>query len=143
MIRGASISKKMNEEFWADAGREILRCYLFAADLLGQGSEAVQRWVHDPDDPQPVTILRETQPGPGPRGLASLLKQRLATNPPHARRLLRHRGLLPWSTSAIPAAPARPADRPGSHVSDDMPASSHTAARSTSSGTSPSAEWPR
>ena len=79
MIRGASLSKKMNEEFWADIGREILRCYLFAADLIGEGSMTVQRWVHDPDDPQPLTILRQAGDRVPP-GWLSLLQQRLATN---------------------------------------------------------------
>ena len=80
MICGASISKKMNEEFWADAGREILRCYLLAADLRGEGSDAVQRWAHRPDDNEPVETL-ETHPERVPEGWLSLLKQRLATNP--------------------------------------------------------------
>lgn len=79
MIRGASLSKKMHEEFWADIGREILRCYLFAADLIGQGSMTVQRWVHDPDDPQPVSILSAAG-DKVPAGWLSLLTQRLATN---------------------------------------------------------------
>lgn len=79
MIRGASISKKMNEEFWADAGREILRCYLLAADLRGEGSEAVQRWAHKPDDNEPVETLASHRHRVPP-GWLSLLKQRLATN---------------------------------------------------------------
>src|SRR6201994_344180 len=43
MIRGAWIRKKRNEECWSDAGREIVRCYLLAADIFFLNSEAVQR----------------------------------------------------------------------------------------------------
>lgn len=80
MIRGAAITKRMNEEFWADAGREILRCYLVAADLIGAGSQKVQEWAHEPDAPEPIKILTG-QPDRVPPGWLSLLRQRLATNP--------------------------------------------------------------
>lgn len=79
MIRGASISKRMAEEFWADAGREILRCYLFAAAAKGLGSEDVQGWAHNPDNDEPVKFLQQLG-SRVPHGWLSLLQQRLATN---------------------------------------------------------------
>ena len=54
MIRGASVTKQHNETFWADIGREILRCYLLAAAIENLSSFDVQRWTHMPDDPEPV-----------------------------------------------------------------------------------------
>lgn len=80
MIRGAMVHKKMNEEFWADAGREILRCYLLAADLEGKGSEKVQQWAHNPDNGEVIAVL-ERRPERVPPGWLSLLRQRLGTNP--------------------------------------------------------------
>lgn len=79
MIRGAAISKRMSEEFWTDAGREILRCYLFAAASHNKGSEKVQFWVHNPDDDEPRTLLRQLGDRV-PHGWLSLLETRLNTN---------------------------------------------------------------
>ena len=80
MIRGASINKRQNEEFWADVGREILRCYLLAAAATGLSSFDVQRWTHDPDDPQPVEILTRYS-SRVPHGWLGLLQTRIHTNP--------------------------------------------------------------
>lgn len=79
MIRGASINKRQNEEFWADVGREILRCYLLAAAVTGRSSFDVQRWSHDPDDPEPVEILTRYS-SRVPHGWLGLLQTRIDTN---------------------------------------------------------------
>ena len=79
MIRGASLSKQHNETFWADIGREILRCYLLAAAIKGYSSFAVQGWAHKPDDPEPGKILDDNQ-HLVPEGWLSLYQSRIATN---------------------------------------------------------------
>lgn len=79
MIRGASISKRHNETFWADIGREILRCYLLAAALENMSSFDVQRWTHKPEDPEPVDILVKHE-HLVPEGWLSLYRSRINTN---------------------------------------------------------------
>ncbi|MCD2191223.1 type IV secretory system conjugative DNA transfer family protein [Actinomycetospora soli] len=117
MIRGAMVHKKMNEEFWADAGREILRCFLLAADLEAKGSEKVQQWAHNPDTGEAINIL-EGRADRVPAGWLSLLRQRLGTNP-------RMRdGYLATVASCMdylghPGGLAA-IKRPGSHVRDDI-----------------------
>ncbi|HEY2223767.1 type IV secretory system conjugative DNA transfer family protein [Actinomycetospora sp.] len=79
MIRGASLGGTLRDGFWADAGRQILRCYLLAAALAGGSSFEVQHWSHHPDDPEPLRIL-EAHPGRVPEGWISNLRARLDTS---------------------------------------------------------------
>lgn len=83
MVRGADAAKQLNETLWTDAGREILRCYLVAADLAEGGSQLVQAWAHRPDSDEPINILL-SHPGRVPEGWLSLLRERLA-DPPKQR----------------------------------------------------------
>ena len=83
MVRGAELSKQLDEELWSDAGIELLRCHMVAADLVNGGSELVQAWAHNPEDTTPIDIL-VANPGRVPAGWLSLYQQRMS-DPPKQR----------------------------------------------------------
>ncbi|WP_103383427.1 type IV secretory system conjugative DNA transfer family protein [Pseudonocardia dioxanivorans] len=58
LVRGGGGAKgTQNADFWADRAAEILRCYLLAAALTGQGMAQVMAWTLHPDDRTPSGIL--------------------------------------------------------------------------------------
>ncbi|MEU0155613.1 type IV secretory system conjugative DNA transfer family protein [Micromonospora fulviviridis] len=62
MTRGVRAMRQGHSDdsgFWEDQATKVLRCFLMAAALDGQGMATVAKWVNTPTDHQALEILRE------------------------------------------------------------------------------------
>nr|WP_177238739.1 hypothetical protein [Pseudonocardia ammonioxydans] len=57
MRGGGGATGTQNPDFWPAKTSEILRCYLLAAALTGQGMSEVMAWPLRPEDRTPVSTL--------------------------------------------------------------------------------------
>lgn len=59
---GGGVSGAENADFWANKAVEIVRAYLLAAALTGQGMAQVMDWAVNHHDQTPMTILEQHSP---------------------------------------------------------------------------------
>jgi type IV secretion system protein VirD4 len=82
MVAGAASGGLSDRDFWEGQNAKVLRSLLFAAAAGGADMWDLARWITDPDDPQPLTLLRNA---PAPPGWVDVLHQ-VVTAPDKTRR---------------------------------------------------------
>ncbi|WP_225854390.1 type IV secretory system conjugative DNA transfer family protein [Micromonospora sp. ALFpr18c] len=81
MTRGVRSMRQSHSDdsgFWEDQATKVLRCFLLAAALSGEGMATVAKWVATPDNHQALEILRE-HAGQVPGGWLGELRQVVTT----------------------------------------------------------------